>query len=588
MTVAVTIARDLTAVAFVALGAAIAYRWYRERGHAQGVLALALISLAAVAALGRFQERPAAIVSIASIVLFMLSGYFVLLFRNEFIPLGSASLQAANVLLGVSIVVGVLLVTVLAQAAPPVRTALTVEIVCAWAIFTGEPIVRFWLASNRLPAVQKARLRFLSFGFAVLIAILLVAVLGGSALQSPAAIIVIQILALAAVPAIYVSLAPPSLLRRIWRMGEEVAVRGAMQDLLIFSPNREVLAERAVFWAVRLVGARAGFIVDAGGDVIATTGIDRDEAAALAATGDAVVRAPLHLPEGQGYLAVIAGPFTPVFGTDEIAQLNAYADSVSAGLQRARVTERMAQIEKNKSEFLNLASHELRGPITVIRGYVSMLQSGLLGHLNEGGQKAANVMAAKVLEMNEVIEEMIESARLEEGGVTVRRVETDLRTVAREAADIVAPLMEAKHHLVMDLPDRRVRVNLDPERTKTIIANLLSNAIKYSPNGGDITCQVRSRNGIAKVAVTDQGLGIAQDDLGTLFTRFGRVITPETEHMKGTGLGLFLGRQLARLQGGDIAVISVRGKGSTFTLQLPTDTAVDDRGGSVGADAPPA
>ena len=588
MTVPVTIARDLTAVAFVALGAAIAYRWYRERGHAQGVLALALISLAAVAALGRFQERPAAIVSIASIVLFMLSGYFVLLFRNEFIPLGSASLQAANVLLGVSIVVGVLLVTVLAQAAPPVRTALTLEIVCAWAIFTGEPIVRFWLASNRLPAVQKARLRFLSFGFAVLIAILLVAVLGGSALQSPAAIIVIQILALAAVPAIYVSLAPPSLLRRIWRMGEEVAVRGAMQDLLIFSPNREVLAERAVFWAVRLVGARAGFIVDAGGDVIATTGIDRDEAAALAATGDAVVRAPLHLPEGQGYLAVIAGPFTPVFGTDEIAQLNAYADSVSAGLQRARVTERMAQIEKNKSEFLNLASHELRGPITVIRGYVSMLQSGLLGHLNEGGQKAANVMAAKVLEMNEVIEEMIESARLEEGGVTVRRVETDMRTVAREAADIVAPLMEAKHHLVMDLPDRRVRVNLDPERTKTIIANLLSNAIKYSPNGGDITCQVRSRNGIAKVAVTDQGLGIAQDDLGTLFTRFGRVITPETEHMKGTGLGLFLGRQLARLQGGDIAVISVRGKGSTFTLQLPTDTAVDDSGGSVGADAPPA
>ncbi|HKW69970.1 MAG TPA: HAMP domain-containing sensor histidine kinase [Candidatus Dormibacteraeota bacterium] len=588
MTVAVTIARDLTAVAFVALGAAIAYRWYRERGHAQGVLALALISLAAVAALGRFQERPAAIVSIASIVLFMLSGYFVLLFRNEFIPLGSASLQAANVLLGVSIVVGVLLVTVLAQAAPPVRTALTLEIVCAWAIFTGEPIVRFWLASNRLPAVQKARLRFLSFGFAVLIAILLVAVLGGSALQSPAAIIVIQILALAAVPAIYVSLAPPSLLRRIWRLGEEVAVRGAMQDLLIFSPNREVLAERAVFWAVRLVGARSGFIVDAGGDVIATTGIDRDEAAALAATGDAVVRAPLHLPEGQGYLAVIAGTFTPVFGTDEIAQLNAYADSVSAGLQRARVTERMAQIEKNKSEFLNLASHELRGPITVIRGYVSMLQSGLLGHLNEGGQKAANVMAAKVLEMNEVIEEMIESARLEEGGVTVRRVETDMRTVAREAADIVAPLMEAKHHLVMDLPDRRVRVNLDPERTKTIIANLLSNAIKYSPNGGDITCQVRSRNGIAKVAVTDQGLGIAQDDLGTLFTRFGRVITPETEHMKGTGLGLFLGRQLARLQGGDIAVISVRGKGSTFTLQLPTDTAVDDSGGSVGADAPPA
>jgi signal transduction histidine kinase len=190
--------------------------------------------------------------------------------------------------------------------------------------------------------------------------------------------------------------------------------------------------------------------------------------------------------------------------------------------------------------------------------------------------------------MNEVIEEMIESARLEEGGVALRRVEVDLRDVAREAAEVVAPLVDAKHRLVMDLPDRRVRVNLDPERTKTIIANLMSNAIKYSPSGGDVTCQVRSRNGIAKVAVTDEGLGIAQEDMGILFTRFGRVITPETEHLKGTGLGLFLGRQLARLQGGDIAVVSVEGKGTTFTLQLPTGSGVEDSAPSIGADAAPA
>ena len=588
MTVAVEIARDLTAAGFVALGLAIAYRWYRYRGHAQGVLALALVSLAGVAALGRVWERPPAAVSVVEIVLFMLSGYFVLLFRNEFIPLGSATLQAANVLLGFSIVIGALYVTLFGSAAPVVRTLLALEVVTAWAILTGEPIVRFWLASNSLPAVQKARLRFLSFGFAVLIVVLLAAVLGGSALQSPAAIIAIQVLALVTVPAIYVSFAPPSLLRRIWRMGEEGEVRGAMQDLLIFSPTRQVLAERGSFWAVRLLGAKAGFIVDPDGNVIAATGIDRDDAAALAKDSESVVRVPLHLPEGLGFLVVVAGPFTPVFGSEEIAQLNAYAVSVSAGLQRARVTERMAQIEKNKSEFLNLASHELRGPITVIRGYVSMLQSGLLGHLNERGQKAASVMAAKVLEMNEVIEEMIESARLEEGAVALRRVETDLRDVARGAAEIVAPLMDAKHRLVMDLPDRRVRVNLDPERTKTIIANLLSNAIKYSPDGGAITCEVHSRNGIAKVAVTDQGLGIAERDLGTLFTRFGRVITPETEHLKGTGLGLFLGRQLARLQGGDIAVVSVEGTGSTFTLQLPTGMTAEHVRASVRADTSPA
>ena len=586
MTVAVAIARDLTAAGFVALGAAIAYRWYRDRSHATGILALALISLAVVSAAGRFEEHPSSLLSVIEIVLFLLSGYFVLLFRNEFIPLGSATLQGANTVLAISVVVGVLLVTVLAKAPPAVQTALGLELVIAWAVFTGEPIVRFWLASNSLPAVQKARLRFLSFGFAVLIVLVLAAALGGSTLQSPPAILVTQLLALAAVPAIYVSLAPPALLRRIWRMSEEDNLRASMQDLLIFSPNRQVMAERAIQWAVRLMGARAGFIVDADGKVIAAVGIEREEAAALSPEAESVVRAPLHLPEGQGYLTVIAGRFTPLFGSDEIGQVNAYAVSVSAGLQRARVTERMAQIEKNKSEFLNLASHELRGPITVIRGYVSMLQGGLLGHLNERGHKAVNVMAAKALEMNEVIEDMIESARLEEGGFTLRRVETDLREVAREAADAVAPMMDAGHSLVMDVPDRRVRVNVDRERTRTIIANLLSNAIKYSPEGGEITCQVRARNGIAKVAVTDHGLGIADDDLSTLFTRFGRVITPETEHLKGTGLGLFLGRQLARLHGGDISVISVPGKGSTFTLQLPTGAAVDETAGSVGADAP--
>jgi signal transduction histidine kinase len=229
----------------------------------------------------------------------------------------------------------------------------------------------------------------------------------------------------------------------------------------------------------------------------------------------------------------------------------------------------MAAIETNKTQFLNLASHELRGPVTVIRGYVSMLESGLLGPLNERGRKAAAVMEAKASEMNELIEEMIEAARLEDGGLVLRVVEADLRDVVQTAADSVSPLLESGHRLVLDMPERRVKVRIDIDRTKTIVANLLSNAIKYSPNGGAVTCQVRARAGIARVAVSDEGLGIAPANFAILFTRFGRVITPETEHLKGTGLGLFLGRQLARMQGGDITVASTLGQGSTFTLHFP-------------------
>ena len=557
----VVLVEDLTAAGFVALGLAIAYRWYRDRGRAQGRLTIAIVALAAVAFLGRLPQS--LVLTIVEVAALMVSAYFVLLFRDEFLPLSRRARWAAGIVFAAGIVDGVLLVTVLQKASLPVVTASGFLYVLAWALLIGEPVVRFWLASYSLPAVQKARIRFLSFGFGMLIVILFVDVLGGSALRSPTAIATTQLLALATVPLIYVSFAPPSLLRRMWRMSEENAVRAAMQDLLIFSPTRKDLAERAVFWAVRLLGGTGGYILDAGGKVIAG---DRDESAGP------VVRAPLHMPEGEGTLAVVAGTFTPVFGTDEIAQLRAYASSVSAGLQRVEVTERMAAIEKNKTQFLNLASHELRGPVTVIRGYVSMLEAGMLGHLNERGRKAADVMASKVSEMNELIEEMIESARLEEGGVTLRAVDADLRDVARNAAETVAPLVDATHRLELDLPERRVRVRIDPDRTKTIIANLLSNAIKYSPDGGEVICQVRSRGGIARVTVTDQGLGIARDDLPTLFTRFGRVVTPQTEHLKGTGLGLFLARQLARLQGGEITVASVEGKGSSFTLQLPVVT----------------
>ena len=595
MTQAAVVAQYVTAAAFVALGVAIAYQWFRQPGRAQGMLAVALILLGLVAAAGRLQDpdNPNGFIALFSTIGFLVSGYFVLLFRNELIPLGPRAFLAANILLAVSVLVAIVEVLWLRDTTGGWMEVAVLELIGAWAIFTGEPIVRFWLASNRLPAVQRARMRFLGGGFAVLIAVLFVAVLGGSALQSPGAILVTQLVALAVVPAIYVSFAPPSLLRRIWRMGEEDEVRAAMQDLLIFSPSRQVLAERGVYWAVRLMGGTSGFVIGPDGKVLAVTGMDKATAEALnekkgADKDDRVISAPLHLAEGEGTIAIVAGSYTPVFGTDEIAQLRAYANSVSAGLARAGVTERMAAIESSKTQFLNLASHELRGPVTVIRGYVSMLESGMLGQLNDRGRKAAGVMSSKVTEMNELIEEMIEAARLEDGALTMRLTECDLRDIVRSAAEGATPLLDANHEIELDLPDRRVRVNVDQDRARTIIGNLLSNAIKYSPAGGTVTCQLRARAGTARLSIIDEGLGIAPENIPILFTRFGRVITPETEHLKGTGLGLFLGRQLARLQGGDITVVSTPGKGSTFTLHLPVVPAADgsSNGASVETPAP--
>jgi signal transduction histidine kinase len=435
-------------------------------------------------------------------------------------------------------------------------------------------------------------MRALSFGFAGLIAILVFDVFGGSAVQSPAAIIATQLIALAMVPVIYVSFAPPGILRAVWRMGEAAELRAAIQDLLIFSPTRQDLAEKATGWAKRLLGAQGAFIVDPEGTIVASTGVDDAEVLeivgarkgasdggiqALRPGRAAAIVTPLQLTDGTGFLGVTAGPFTPLFGSDEVNQLQGYASSVTAGLERVQVTERLAAIEKNKTQFLNLASHELRGPLTVVRGYVSMLEGGLLGDLNERGRKAAPVISAKVLEMNALIEQMIEAARLEDGALLLRPEANDLRDIVNAAVESERPALDGQHNIQVKCPDRPVHVRVDGERVKTIVSNLVSNAIKYSPKGGPVDVDLVSRGGIARVSVKDQGVGIAKGDLPILFTRFGRVSTPETDHLPGTGLGLYLGRQLARLQGGEITVDSDPGRGSTFTLHLPVAPPPDTR-----------
>ncbi len=595
---AVRLAQDLTALGFVALGAATARQWYRYRGKAQGRLALALVSLAIVAALARVRDFTSVsgtaglLIGIVTIFAFEASAYYVLLFRDAFLPLSPRARQAARFLLALTLVVGLAEVTMLSNAGRIATTAAAVELILAWVVFTIEPIVRFWLASRSLPSVQKARMRALSFGFAGLVAILVFDVFGGGAVQSPTAIIATQLVALAMVPIIYVSFAPPAILRGVWRMREAAALRAAIQDLLIFTPTRQELAEKAVGWAKRLLGAQGAFIVDSEGTIVAASGIDDAEvieimAARNSAPGGgieeplpgrgAAIVAPLHLTEGLGFLGVTAGPFTPLFGTDEVSQLQGYASSVTAGLERVRVTERLAAIERNKTQFLNLASHELRGPLTVVRGYVSMLEDGLLGNLNERGRKAVPVISTKVLEMNALIEQMIEAARLEDGALMLRPEANDLRDLVRAAVDSATPALDGEHRIRVKCPDRPVQVRVDGERVKTIVSNLVSNAIKYSPDGGPVEVDLVNNGGIARVSVKDRGVGIAKEDLPILFTRFGRISTPETDHLPGTGLGLYLGRQLARLHGGEITVDSDPGRGSTFTLHLPIAPAPDTK-----------
>ena len=233
---------------------------------------------------------------------------------------------------------------------------------------------------------------------------------------------------------------------------------------------------------------------------------------------------------------------------------------------------RMAELERLKSQFLRLASHELRTPLTIVRGYLSMFQEGVFGPLSDEALQVLPTIASRVAQMNLLIDQMLNAARLEDSRLVISLRDVRADQVVQKVVTGFDGLRRPGQRLIVDNPQGELTVRADPEKLETIVANLVSNAIKYSPDGGDIRCVLESDGAIATISIVDEGIGIARADLDKLFTRFGRLERPETANIEGTGLGLFLSRELARLQEGEITVTSTAGKGSTFSLRVPVAT----------------
>ncbi|HEX9364615.1 MAG TPA: PAS domain-containing sensor histidine kinase [Candidatus Dormibacteraeota bacterium] len=227
----------------------------------------------------------------------------------------------------------------------------------------------------------------------------------------------------------------------------------------------------------------------------------------------------------------------------------------------------MAELERAKTEFLNLASHELRGPLTVIRGYNSMLEDGSMPP--DQVPAVARLLEAKLAQMDLLIEQMLETARLEHNRLELSREKFDLRWAVQEQLDIFRPLSQG-HHFVIKSAHEPLLVEGDRTRIATIVANLMDNALKYSPGGGEVCITTGRLGGDVFVGVRDEGIGIAPEHKPILFTRFGRLPTEENVSIAGTGLGLFLCKEIAVRHGGNITVKSSPGAGSEFTLTLPS------------------
>jgi signal transduction histidine kinase/DNA-binding response OmpR family regulator len=578
--------------------------WARRRDRSLGFLALAIVLLSLVVLLGRIPEAytPPLLPQI-SLLVFIGSGYALLRFRGSLIPLTRK--WHAVAVIAVLVAFGGYLATqgLVAVNAGPLNlmTGAAILLILVWLAMIVEPIVRFWLVARDLPAVQAWRLRSLSIGFGGLVAILLAAV-GSLAFNStPLFQILIQLSVLLIVPLLYASFSPPSWLRRQWRSSEEEGLRVFMQDKLLLGEGPVALLDQSLEWAMRLVGGAAAVAFDGSGTRMASRGLDTDQLSNLEQhisqlkegesrfLLDGVDRTLLVLPiagSGEGgRLVVIAGPFTPNFGSDGLTRVQQFMSAVATAVDRVRLLEKLQEANadlmeanRHKTVFLANMSHELRTPLNAILGFSELLID------SENGQFPAATTLRFLEQIHssgkhllELINDILDLSKIEAGQMELHLQMVSVDDVVSQVAGIVEPLVAQRRIRLEFEATGAGQILADEGKLKQMILNLVSNAIKFTSDGGEVTIKAARAVDRLEIVVSDNGIGIAEDDIKRLFKEFQQVDSEANRKQQGTGLGLVLTRSFAILHGGDVRVESELGKGSRFTIYLPLEARSPDR-----------
>ncbi len=253
---------------------------------------------------------------------------------------------------------------------------------------------------------------------------------------------------------------------------------------------------------------------------------------------------------------------------------------VETNRQRKLAERRGDELERAteaRARLLRGVTHDVKNPLGAARGYAELLEMGIKGPLTPEQLPLAAGVIRSIDAALGIIADLLDLARADSGGLTVNRVQLDLRTVLKEAAEAHRPAaVAAGHSLDIELPDDRIAVHTDPGRVTQILGNLLSNAVKYTPAPGRILVHadgmviedggVEGVRGIT-VAVSDTGPGIPAEQREAIFDEFTRL--NDAGMQKGNGLGLAIARRIARLLGGDLTVEEAAIGGASFILWLP-------------------
>jgi signal transduction histidine kinase len=255
--------------------------------------------------------------------------------------------------------------------------------------------------------------------------------------------------------------------------------------------------------------------------------------------------------------------------------LASFVDTHERKEEMSRLYESARLASEAKTEFLHMAAHELRNPISVLTGYLVMLSDGSLGPSPERWKGPLEVLTAKTRELNHIVTSLLEASRVEANPSPRSRGLIDLRTVVREASERAWPragLLGGE--IATTLTGDPVPVEADPEELGRILDNLINNALTYNLRSPRLSIVVSSERDRAFVRVADNGAGIPDEERERVFERFHRANEPAFRNVGGTGLGLYISRQLAEGHGGSLVIeSSTPGDGTVFALALPLSVA---------------
>ncbi len=285
-----------------------------------------------------------------------------------------------------------------------------------------------------------------------------------------------------------------------------------------------------------------------------------------------VLVAPLVAHESVlGVLLVARDRRSVPFATRDAQRLSVVADYASLAVWKSQLLEQAQEADRAKGRFLATMSHELRTPLTALAGYEELLVDAVLGPLSDSQREVLERMHYVTQHLSAMIEEVLAYTNLEAGGEVVRPTDFLAADLLAAAAAVVQPLADQKRvALAVESDSTPIRMTADIDKARQILVNLAGNAIKFTERG-EVRLAVRQEGDQVRFAVQDTGISIAAMDLQRLFRPFTQLDSGLTRRHGGTGLGLYICHRIAALLRGRVEVESELGKGSTFTLVLPTE-----------------